>query len=142
MSLLYHPKRGTILICDYNTGFRPPEMVKRRPVVVISPQISTRGQLCTVVPLSATPPIPAQPYHRHIVILPSLPRPWNERGVWAKCDMVFAASFARLDMIKLPRVPGQSRQYRTDVIPKEDLDEIISGVLSSFGLTHLTKRLL
>jgi hypothetical protein len=28
MPLTFHPKPGTIVICDYSTGFRPPEMVK------------------------------------------------------------------------------------------------------------------
>jgi uncharacterized protein YifN (PemK superfamily) len=30
MPLKYHPKQGTILVCDY-AGFRPPEMIKTRP---------------------------------------------------------------------------------------------------------------
>ncbi|MEQ9178418.1 MAG: type II toxin-antitoxin system PemK/MazF family toxin, partial [Nitratireductor sp.] len=34
-------------MCDFNTGFRVPEMVKRRPVVVISPKIKARPRLCT-----------------------------------------------------------------------------------------------
>jgi uncharacterized protein YifN (PemK superfamily) len=29
MSLPYHPKQGTIVICDFK-GFVPPEMVKRK----------------------------------------------------------------------------------------------------------------
>jgi mRNA interferase MazF len=31
MPLKFHPEPGTILICDYTTGFIAPEMVKRRP---------------------------------------------------------------------------------------------------------------
>ena len=139
--LLYHPKPGTILVCNYDTGFRPPEMVKRRPAVVISPPISARGELCTVVPLSTTPPDTIRPYHRSIVIDPPLPAPWSSRIVWAKCDMVFAASFQRLDLIRLPKVYGQQRQYRLDILPSDDLSAIRAGVLSSLGLLHLTKHL-
>ena len=38
MTLGFHPNAGDIVICDYATGFKPPEMVKVRPVVVISPR--------------------------------------------------------------------------------------------------------
>jgi mRNA interferase MazF len=55
MSLTFHPDAGTIVICDYSTGFQPPEMVKVRPVVVVSPR--RRGsQLVTVVPISRGKP--------------------------------------------------------------------------------------
>jgi len=53
MSLLYHPKQGAIVICDFK-GFVPPEMVKRRPAVIVSPRMRKREGLCTIVPLSTT----------------------------------------------------------------------------------------
>jgi hypothetical protein len=53
---------GAIVICDFSEGFRPPEMVKIRPVVVISPRRRT-AQLVTVVPLSSVAPLPVQPWH-------------------------------------------------------------------------------
>jgi uncharacterized protein YifN (PemK superfamily) len=31
MPLTFHPNAGDIVICDYSTGFQPPEMVKVRP---------------------------------------------------------------------------------------------------------------
>ena len=34
MPLLYQPKEGSVLICDFR-GYEVPEMVKIRPVVVI-----------------------------------------------------------------------------------------------------------
>ena len=40
-------------MCDFRTGFKPPEMVKMRPVVVVS---GKRTGVGTVVPLSATAP--------------------------------------------------------------------------------------
>lgn len=38
MALRFHPKPGTILMCDFDTGFQVPEMVKKRPVIVLSPK--------------------------------------------------------------------------------------------------------
>ncbi len=52
-TLSTHPQVGSTLICNYGTGFVAPEMVKRRPVVVIS-RLRRRADLCTVVPLSTT----------------------------------------------------------------------------------------
>ena len=40
-------------MCDFDTGFKAPEMVKKRPVVVISPRRRrSSAQFYTVVPLS------------------------------------------------------------------------------------------
>jgi hypothetical protein len=41
MSISEHPHTGVVVMCDYNSGFRLPEMVKRRPVVIISPAHSS-----------------------------------------------------------------------------------------------------
>ena len=30
MPITFHPHAGVVLICDFSTGFQPPEMVKRR----------------------------------------------------------------------------------------------------------------
>jgi mRNA interferase MazF len=48
MGLLIHPRPGTIVRVDLNDGFRPPEMIKRRPAIVLSPEIAGRD-LCTVL---------------------------------------------------------------------------------------------
>jgi uncharacterized protein YifN (PemK superfamily) len=55
MAIHFHPQRGTIVVCDFR-GFEAPEMQKRRPVVVVSPRLRHRDNLCTVVPLSTTAP--------------------------------------------------------------------------------------
>jgi mRNA interferase MazF len=141
MTISFHPKPGALLLCDYDTGFRKPEMVKRRPVVVISPPISSRGSLCTVVPLSTTAPKPVCLYHCRLIIDPVLPKPWDAPEVWAKCDMVFAASFSRLNLIRTPKVFGQAREYRFAPIPSNDFAEILACVLHSIGLSRLTPHL-
>ena len=85
--LTFHPKPGTLLICDFDTGFKAPEMIKKRPVVVISPR--RRGsvaQLCTVVPLSTTAPDPVERFH-HRMNPKSLPVLLRSQDTWAKCDM-------------------------------------------------------
>ena len=43
MTLAYHPRAGQILICKFD-GFRVPEMVKVRPVMVFSPRLPHRSE--------------------------------------------------------------------------------------------------
>lgn len=79
MPLPYHPKPGTIVICNYTTGFRPPEMIKRRLAVTISPKLKRRNDLVTVVPLSATPPVPTEKWH--VELHDDIPEPWGQGHV-------------------------------------------------------------
>jgi mRNA interferase MazF len=51
MPLEFHPKSGTVVIRAFQRGFAPPEMVKRRPAVIVGPPIAARRGFCTVVPL-------------------------------------------------------------------------------------------
>lgn len=98
MPIKEHPFVGSILLCDFNSGFREPEMVKRRPVVVLSPKIAARPGLCTVVALSETEPHPRLPYHCQIDIRPKLPDGFNSDGVWVKGDMIYAVGFTVLTL--------------------------------------------
>ena len=97
MSIPFHPEQGTIVICDFK-GFVPPEMVKRRPAVIVSPRLRNRGRLCSIVPLSTTPPKPIAPYHYKLHVDPVLPAPYDAKFHWVKADMVYTVSFDRLFM--------------------------------------------
>lgn len=130
MPINFHPEPGTILICDYGSGFIVPEMVKARPVVVISPRFRHRTGLCAVVPLSSTEPEPILPYHHQLA--PGAYPP--ARGpMWAKCDMVASVSLGRLDRVKI-RPQGGARQYVTYQMPAADLAAILQGVKAALGL--------
>lgn len=134
--LPYHPKQGEVLRCDYS-GLVPPEMDKVRWVVVISPKFIGRSQLCTVVPLSTSPPERQEAYH---VLLSRDPAP-NACGkpVWAKCDMLMTVSFARLSAYHSGRNEQGKRNYLSLHISGEDLGKIRHAALASLGLAHLWK---
>ena len=90
-----------VLYCDFDLGgFQPPEMVKSRPLVILS---RNHDSLATVVPLSGTPPEKLQPFHYQIppnVLPPSI----DAKGVWwAKCDCVTTVGFHRLDLVRTKR---------------------------------------
>lgn len=141
MAINEHPAIGTVLMCDFESGFRPPEMVKKRQVVVISPKIAARAGLCTIVPLSTTAPDPVMQYHCQIDLPTQLPAWMEKKGVWVKADMMFAASFERLDLIRLGKNQSGKRTYCFTPITDENLRRIRRAVLAGIGLAQLTKAL-
>ena len=132
MAINEHPPTGTILRCNFDSGFRVPEMVKTRPVVVISPKISVRHWLCTVVPIGTERPQLIMPYHYELTdIDPPLPPPYQDGPNWVKGDMIVAVSFERLDFLRYGKDRSGKRVYRYDVLPDDDIRAIRSCVEKS-----------
>lgn len=125
MSLPYLPRQGEILVCDFDDSAIGAEMVKRRPVVVISRHDAHRSQLCTVIALSTTPPEAVKPWHHPMPHLKVVG--WeNKDGVWAKCDMLATVSLKRLNK---PYVRLRSgRNYITHVLDAADVRAILQCV--------------
>ena len=140
MSIPYHPEQGAILICDFK-GFVEPEMVKRRPVIVISPRLRQRGKLCAIVPLSTSTPSQIMPYHYKLHTDPELPEPYNEKYHWVKADMIYTVSFDRLSLPFIGKDLSGKRIYDVRVIDKSDLIKIQHCILHGIGLTALTEYL-
>ena len=141
MPIKEHPYTGAILMCDFNKGFVEPEMVKRRPVVVLSPKIAARPGLCTVVALSDRAPRPVLAYHCQIDIRPALPEGFNSDGVWVKGDMIYAVGFHRLDFIRTGKTPEGRRTYHYEPLSNENIRKIRECVLRALGLSALTNHL-
>jgi mRNA interferase MazF len=142
VSLAYYPRIGEILLCDYATGFVAPEMVKRRPVVVVSPRLRRRGELVGVVPLSTTEPQPVEKHHCLIQLDRPLPAPFSAPSMWAKCDMFATVSRARLDRFRLGRKGGQgSRMFVSGQLNVEQIRAIKISILCGLGLDSLTIHL-
>jgi uncharacterized protein YifN (PemK superfamily) len=137
----YHPKPGAVLVCNYQTGFQSPEMVKTRLCVVITPRLRRREGLCTVVPLSTTAPIEVCDYHHLVEFSPELPRPWEGAAKWAKCDMLATVGHHRLSPIGVGRHADGRRRYIYPHLSDENLREIRRGALCALTLHSLTERL-
>lgn len=100
MAITFHPKAGMVLMCDFR-GYILPEIIKTRPVAIISPNHLKRPGLVTVAPLSTTAPVPVCEYHYQ---LKGNPIPGDSATeVWAKCDLVATVSVDRLDRIQIAR---------------------------------------
>ena len=130
MTLPYFPRRGEVLICDFDSGFRPPEMVKKRPVVVISSKESHHRRVCTVIPFSTTLPNPPERWH-HPLPHVKVPGMQAQAPMWAKCDMVVTVSFKRLNKPYIKSRNG--RVYRELVLGDADM-----GLMNSCLRTYLS----
>jgi mRNA interferase MazF len=121
MPITFHPKVGTVLMCDFSTGFKAPEMVKIRPVVVVSRKHS---QIAIVVPLSTVEPIPFEACHVEMST-DSLPKSLRHERCWAKCDMVSHVALSRLDRIMDGKCPTTGKRlYVAPQITSVDLELI------------------
>ena len=128
MPLKYQPKEASILICDFS-GFVPPEMVKKRPVVILRKH-PHNSSLVTVVPLSTTAPTRVGAHH---VELPCY-IPGEAEICWAKCDMIYTLSIERLDRCKVRSRQG-GREYKVFTMTPEHFDAVKTAVLAGLGLS-------
>lgn len=112
-------------MCDFK-GFREPEIIKARPVVILSPHYIKRYGLYAVVPLSTTAPEPVMPYHYKFA---ESPVPGMPDETWAKCDMVVSVAESRLDRISLP-----GRKWGMGNIKPEELEAIKRCIKYALGI--------
>ena len=133
MALQYHPGVGEVLMCDFSEGFKPPEITKKRPVVVLSPRRRRAPGLYTVVPLSTSRPYHVEPYH-HLLDARGFPQRLAENENWAKCDLLYTVSLDRLDRIYAGRQPNGKRIYLGARVTPVDLEAIRQCVLSGLGI--------
>ncbi|TNE38231.1 MAG: type II toxin-antitoxin system PemK/MazF family toxin [Alphaproteobacteria bacterium] len=141
MAIKEHPPQGSVVTVDYRSGFKVPEMDKKRLAVVLSPNIRARVKLVTVVPLSLTAPDKVLPFHKQIDIPFQLPPEWGNRDRWIKGDMVNAVGFHRVDLLRLGKDRNGKRIYQMSILPDEMLKEVRKCVLHGMGLSSLTKHL-
>jgi uncharacterized protein YifN (PemK superfamily) len=151
MAITYKPKRGQVLICDFQEaksrrnsqvlqrpggpesgqkrdlrGFVPPEMIKKRPVVVLA---NRSKYLCVLVPLSNSEPNPVCRWHHQ---LPDLKIPgWSETISWAKCDLIYTVCWDRLFPLKLKGTP---RNYIQIFLERSDFEAIHKCVLEAIAI--------
>jgi mRNA interferase MazF len=138
MAIKYPVVPGTIILCDYSLGgFREPEMVKRRPAIVVSPRLPHRDRLCTVVPISSSPGARELDYVVRLELSPSLPKPFDYEVTWAKCDMLATVSFERLELFRTDRDHTGRRRYVQPKLSELDMLRVRKGILFALGIKGL-----
>ena len=132
MPLPFHPRAGQVLVCDF-TGFKEPEMVKVRPVIVISPRLPYRSDIAAIVPISLTAPRHNLPFCYR---LSKNYHPNEDDGLpcWAKADLVLNIGTYRLSGFKVGR-----RKYEFPQLTAEDLISVRYAVLAGLGLDRIEK---
>jgi mRNA interferase MazF len=130
MAITFHPTPGTLLECDY-AGLNKPEMVKKRPVIIVSPRSRING-LVTVAPLSTTKPLHVLPWHYELTLEKALAPNWPELTVWIACDMLNTFHISRLDRFHA-RI-GNSRKYYDRRVSDEELTAIRRRIAAFFSL--------
>jgi len=116
-------------------------MLKRRPVIVVSPRLRDRDGICTIVPLSTTAPRRVRDYHYRLTFDPVLPPPYSEPQMWVKADMLYAVSFDRLSLPFAGKDSNGKRIYDIRHISDEDLKAIRVAILNGIGMAILTSHL-
>uniref|UniRef100_UPI00403EF954 type II toxin-antitoxin system PemK/MazF family toxin n=1 Tax=Novosphingobium sp. ZN18A2 TaxID=3079861 RepID=UPI00403EF954 len=132
----YPVKPKTLVLCDYSRGgFQPPEMVKRRPAVVLMGALPGRPNLHTVVPLSGTESAATCRYQCKITLKQPLPEPFAETVWWVKADMIATVGLDRLDLFHTARDQYGKRKYFSNLrVSDEQFDLIKDAVRHALGL--------
>jgi uncharacterized protein YifN (PemK superfamily) len=133
LTVVSHPLPGTIVRIDLSDGFRPPEIGKRRPAIVLSPPIPGRSLMCTIVPLSTSAPSIILPHHLKIFFSPTLPKPYSEPMMWLKGDIVLTVAFHRLRLLFSEWESGK-RVYDVRVLDKATFEQVKQCVRHGLGL--------
>jgi mRNA interferase MazF len=133
MPLPFFPRAGQILMCDFK-GFVEPEMVKTRPVVVVSPRLPYRSEIVAIVPISTTAPKHDLPfcyrlsknYH---------PEEADDLPCWAKADMLLNKGAYRLSGFKVGR-----RKWEFPALSSNDLAAVRHAILCGLGLDRIERN--
>lgn len=133
MTVVKHPQPGTIVRVDLSQGFKKPEMVKRRPAVVLSPPLNGRPDLCSIVPLSTQSPRNVEEHHMKIEFDPPLPDPYGAPVKWLKGDIVLTVAFHRLRLLFSGWDQGQ-RVYDVRVLDAATFSKVQVCVRHGLGL--------
>ncbi|WP_191112334.1 type II toxin-antitoxin system PemK/MazF family toxin [Acinetobacter lwoffii] len=124
--LTYQPKPNTIIMCNFD-GFISPEMVKNRPVIVLTKN-KDNPKLVTIVPISTTEPHEITDLHVEIV------GPLDGEKAWVKCDMVTTVCLERLDRLRIK--VGQRYKWETKSLDNDTFQEVKKSVANYLGFNH------
>jgi uncharacterized protein YifN (PemK superfamily) len=135
VTIRYHPEPGDVFFCRFPAPgeheYAPPEMIKTRRVVALSPRFRRHvPSTILVVPLSASPPSPVEPYHYKLVgSYPFLTAPES----WAKGNMLGHVALSRLFQVY------RHGKVANAALAPHDLQGIIRAVAQVLGIRHATR---
>lgn len=125
MAITFAPRRGAILMCNFEMARVHPEMPKVRPVVVVSDSAlnhrhARAAGVCVVVPFTSVPP-DSDGDDEVIFVSGSY---WTlPEDSWARCKLITTVSHDRLDLAL-----RNNRRHPSEFMSDEDLDRVMAGV--------------
>jgi uncharacterized protein YifN (PemK superfamily) len=131
VAITFAPKRGAILMCDYDLARVHPEMEKKRQALVVSPtEMNHRhgkaAGVCMVIPFSTVTPktiaeddlfFPAGSY-------------WSlTEDSWLRCRMIGTVSHDRLDLVL-----RHGRRHPSEFFKNADLERAEIAMKLALGI--------
>lgn len=126
----HQPKPGTIINCNFD-GYISPEMVKRRPVIILK-RNKLHNKLVTIVPISTTAPRKITNLHIEIE------GPVDGKQAWIKCDMIYTVCLDRLSRLKEKDKDGLY-QWVNKTLDDQQFDAVKKGVANYLSLNNNTQ---
>ena len=133
----FYLKEGQMAFCKFQ-GLQMPEMVKERPVIILTKPLPLRDrELYTVVPLSTTKPPKILDWHYKLdkQYLPTTSFFKDKNGeyneCWVKADMIYTLSIKRMWLIRMGKLPNGRDRYFYNVLPDEIMKYIKNAVWSA-----------
>jgi mRNA interferase MazF len=127
-AITFFPSDGTVLLCDFSGGFRPPEMIEIRPTIVISKKATNRGS-CVVVPISSRE---SRDDRAIVVPMQTAKYPFLRKDGWAKCHAPATISVTRLYLLRDAQT-GRGLDTRGTMLDADDLAAVRNGVARFIG---------
>jgi uncharacterized protein YifN (PemK superfamily) len=125
--LKFQPKKRSVVWCDF-AGFKEPEIVKTRPVVVIKKH-PKNPRLVYVLPISNSVPDPIEKYH-HKLDSEFCKKYFNENEHWVKTDLFCTISIDRLDRIQNKKIKYMYSIPEIDQLESESIVQKLADYLN------------
>ena len=142
MAVRYPPDTSDILVCHFVQaqegslrGSVVPEMVKTRPVAVVSAPGYAGYDRCIVVCLSTTAPRRLKPWHYEITWETLLPSPYDRSAIcWALGDQIYTVSYKRLSLFSGGKDSQGKRLYLKRSLSPEQMVGVRSAIRAALFL--------
>lgn len=131
MAINFTPKRGAILMCNFDMAFVDPEMRKVRQALVVSIRENNHRHAllagtCTVVPFSTVQPKTVSADD----VFFAEDTYWSlSEECWARCKMITTVSHDRLRLVL-----RNSRPSPTEFVSKIHMEAVDEGIRFALGL--------
>lgn len=131
MSINFAPKRGAILMCDFDMAYVDPEMRKIRQALVVSIKGNNHRHAllpgtCTVIPFSTVRPSSVSLDDIHVL----KGAYWSlSEECWLRCKMITTVSHSRLSL-----VVRNHRRHPSEFVSDAFLEKVEAGLRFALGL--------